>query len=71
MKHSLPLLIVLMLLVACKPTVPSQYIQPDDMEDMLYDYHLAEAMARSEYGEDVDKKRNVYFLSLLKKYVSP
>ena len=37
MKHSLPLLIVLMLLVACKPTVPSQYIQPDDMEDMLYD----------------------------------
>jgi hypothetical protein len=68
MKHSLPLLIVLMLAAACKPTVPSQYIQPDDMEDMLYDYHLAEAMARSEYGEGVDKKRNIYFQSLLKKY---
>lgn len=31
--------------VACKPGVPDEYIQPGEMEDILYDYHLASAMA--------------------------
>ena len=35
----------LVLLTACSPKVPSEYIQPDDMEDILYDYHVAQAMA--------------------------
>uniref|UniRef100_A0AB33JPX5 DUF4296 domain-containing protein n=1 Tax=Prevotella sp. GTC17262 TaxID=3236797 RepID=A0AB33JPX5_9BACT len=34
-----------MLVVSCKPTVPSSIIQPGDMEDILYDYHLAEGIA--------------------------
>lgn len=36
---------VLMAMAACKPGTPKQYIQPDDMEDILVDYHLAKAMA--------------------------
>ena len=33
-------------MVACKPGTPRQYIQPDDMEDILVDYHMARAMAQ-------------------------
>lgn len=36
---------VLMLMAACKPGTPSQYIQPGDMEDILVDYYMAKAMA--------------------------
>jgi hypothetical protein len=57
-----------MLVMACKPTVPSEYIQPDDMEDILYDYHLALAMARQKSGEEQDYNRLLYFRSVLKKY---
>lgn len=31
---------------SCKPGVPSRYIQPDDMEDILYDYHIADGIAQ-------------------------
>ena len=40
---------VLLLVAACKPSVPSKYIQPDEMEDILVDYHIAKAMAN--FGE--------------------
>ena len=33
--------LAILLLAACKPTVPSQVIQPDDMEEVLYDYYLS------------------------------
>ena len=36
---------MLMAMAACKPGTPEQYIQPDDMEDILVEYHLAKAMA--------------------------
>ena len=68
MKHSLTYLLVLMLVVACKPTVPSEYIQPGDMEDILYDYHLALAMSRQKGGREVDFNRSLYFQSVLKKH---
>ena len=35
---------------ACKPGTPSEFIQPDDMEDILVDYHLARAMAEQDGG---------------------
>ena len=35
----------LLLMLSCKPQVPGKYIQPDDFEDLLYDFHLADAMA--------------------------
>lgn len=68
MRHSLTFLLVLMLVVACKPTVPSEYIQPGDMEDILYDYHLALAMSRQTGGDEVDFKRSLNFQSVLKKH---
>ncbi len=47
-----PLLLtaILAVLQSCTPTVPSDYIQPDKMEGILYDYHLAEAMYRETSG---------------------
>ena len=68
MKRSLPFIALLLMVIGCKPTVPSEYIQPDDMEDILYDYHLAEAMAKSQYDNEQDMKRNAYFRSVLQKY---
>lgn len=41
-------------IVGCKPSVPSEYIQPGDMEHILYDYHIAEAMA-NQNGNQVEK----------------
>ena len=42
---TLLLAVALMLLSACKPQVPSQYIQPSDMEDLLYDYYVSQGLA--------------------------
>ena len=37
MKHSIPLfLLSVTMMVGCKPQVPSEYIQPDDLEDIRY-----------------------------------
>jgi hypothetical protein len=47
--------------------VPSEYIQPDELEDMLYEYHVAEAMARNS-SENVDYKQTEYFLAVLEKH---
>ena len=70
MRHSLTYLLLLMLVVACRPTVPSEYIQPGDMEDILYDYHLAQAMSRQRDAGNgnTDFRRSLYFQSVLKKY---
>ena len=35
------------MIVACKPSIPRKYIQPDKMEKILYDYHLAQGIAQS------------------------
>lgn len=65
--HKLPLLLfILLLIVGCKPTVPSSYIQPDDMEDILYDYHLAVSMGQNDGASDVQKK--AWQLAVLKKH---
>lgn len=62
----LALILPLLLIVGCKPTVPSDYIQPDDMEDILYDYHLAVSIAQNENVSDVQRK--AWQLAVLKKY---
>ena len=42
MKHSAPIFVLmLMMAVGCKPKVPSEYVQPGELEDMLYEYHVA------------------------------
>ena len=59
-----------MLLGACKPGTPSQFIQPDDMEDILVEYHLARAIAQREGGtyEETNYREALYIESVLKKY---
>ena len=59
-----------MAMVSCKPTVPSRYIQPDEMEDLLHDLHIAQAMA-SEVGRqegDLGYLQNLYFAAVLEKH---
>ena len=68
MKHSLTVIMVLVLVMACTPSVPSKYIQPDDMEDILYDYHISQAMVKTENPGDIgDYERTRNFLAVLKK----
>lgn len=56
---------ILLLLSSCKPQVPGKYIQPDEFEDILYDWHLADAM--SSVKEDADSGQ--YYLALYRQAV--
>ena len=67
-QYAMFLLSALVTLIACKPGVPKEYIQPSDMEDILYDYHVAQAMASEEQSPDMNFERTKYFLAVLKKY---
>mgnify|MGYP002520867324 CR=1 FL=1 len=54
---------------SCKPSVPSQYLSKGEMEDILYDIHVAEAMSSTESqpgGERADMI--TYKEAILKKY---
>lgn len=65
----LTLLVCVMILFSCKPSVPRKYIRPGKMEDILYDFFLADAMAMN--GKDYNqrqKQRLEYRMSVLKKY---
>ncbi len=66
MRKLVSLTVLLALLMACKPTVPSRYVQPDDMADILYDYHVAQAM--TSYQGDESVGRHVNFAAVLRKY---
>lgn len=60
---------VMMLMAACKPGTPSQYIQPDDMEDILVDYHLAKALALQGLSqEERDYNEALYLEVVLRKH---
>lgn len=54
-------------MVSCKPSVPSEYIQPDDMEDLIYDYHVAQGIAMLQDGSQ-DYNRRLNFELVLKKH---
>ena len=43
---------VLAFMLGCKPSTPSQYIQPDEIVDILVDYHLSRAMAQIQPNYD-------------------
>lgn len=69
-KSSIIALITICLLTACKPGTSSRYIQPDEMEDILYDYHIGQAMAQLE-DEKMDQRnydRIVNMAAVLKKH---
>lgn len=54
-------------MVSCKPSVPSEYIQPDDMEDLIYDYHVAQGIAMQQDGSQ-NYNRRLNFELVLKKH---
>ncbi len=61
--------VVAMSLASCTPSVPSQYLQPDEMEDILFDYHLAQAVA--EKGGNKQESRynqSLYYHAVLDKH---
>ncbi len=65
----MPLIVCVALLCSCTPQVPSQYIQQDDMEDILYDYHLAQAMAeRSDERTEAKFNETLYYHAVLEKH---
>lgn len=55
------------LLCSCKPGVPSDCIGEDELEDILYDYHLAQAMAERK-GDSVNYYRRSYAEAVFQKY---
>lgn len=55
-------------ILSCKPGVPSHIIQPDDMEDILFDYHIAEAMTVTDDGDARQYNNRLYRLAVLKKH---
>ena len=61
--------VMALLLVSCKPSVPRDYISPVDMEEILYDYYLSQAMADHDTKDGkMGYNRRLYFLAVLKKH---
>lgn len=60
------LLGVVAMIVACKPGTPSQFIQPDEMEDILVEYHMAKALASQTHQSGIDQA--LYVESVLGKH---
>ncbi len=61
---------IALLVGSCKPGTPSEFIQPDDMEDILVDYHLARAVADKGEGtyEESNYRQALYIESVLQKH---
>lgn len=62
------LLLISLFIVSCKPTVPREIIQPDEMAEILYDYHLADAMATEQESDNRAYDSRLYRLAALKKH---
>lgn len=58
---------VMVFMSACRPQVPPEYLQPDEMEDLMYDYYVSQGMSNSRVGTtDYDRRYNMQ--TVLKKY---
>lgn len=63
------ILFILLGMVACKPKVPSQYLRPQKMVDVLYDYHLADGLVLYDQEVGNSKERQMaYRLEALHKH---
>lgn len=61
--------VILMGLLACKPSMPDDIISPGKMEDILYDYHLADGIAYAEGNYDeLGYRKLVYREAALRKH---
>lgn len=68
--HYLIVLMVLLAVWSCKPSLPNDVLSEGKMEDILYDYHLAIAMSQNGVEEDGNKNGNMitYRTAILKKH---
>lgn len=58
-----------MTLTGCKPRVPKEYLQPGKMEDILYDYLLADGIAYTEDNyQELAFRRQTYREAVLRKH---
>ena len=61
--------IALVVLVSCAPGTPKQYLQPDELEDILYDLYLAQGMVyQGDDHKQYDYNRVLYHAAVLKKH---
>ena len=62
--------LLVMFLGSCKPGVPREFVQPRIMENILYDYHIALAMAQEQYHDEEERLayEKAYKLAVLRKY---
>lgn len=68
-QHIILLAVGLLLLSACKPEIPKEYIQPDEMEDLLYDYYVAQGLpTKTGSKEEIDYGTQYNTNLVLKKY---
>ena len=58
---------ILFLLFSCEAKVPEDVVDKDTMENLLYDYHLAQALAKKE-GDSVDYRTRLYTDAVYRKY---
>ncbi len=61
------LIVGILQFTGCKPSTPSEFISAGDMENLLYDYHLADAMAGQANG-NYDENLVAYRSLVLEKY---
>lgn len=40
------------MMISCKPGVPGRYLQEDEMEDIIYEYYLAEQVVATQGGDE-------------------
>lgn len=62
------LLLLTSLLISCKPGVPKKYLSPSKMEAILYDYQLAQSVAKFDANFEDTLRSQVYKLAALKKH---
>ena len=56
----------MMLMSACKPTIPSKYLQPDEMEDLLYDYYVSRGL--NDQSKNLEYQNFYHQEAVLRKY---
>jgi hypothetical protein len=68
MKRLSSILFIVYALVACRPGIPSDVLSEGDMVDILYDIHIAQAMAETHEGLKDGKDVVALRSAVLKKY---
>lgn len=58
---------VILVMGSCKPSIPGKYLQTDEMADILYEYHIAEAVVSIAQSNDSLALR-AYKANILRKY---